>query len=46
MRWQAGLNGEDERFELIAYSATANGLLDAIVAKAKAEARNGASETA
>ena len=39
-RWQAGLNG-DGRFELLAWSATANGLIDAVSTWAKEQARNG-----
>jgi len=40
-RWQIGMNGDGEHFELIAWAATAVGLLDAISAKAVAEGRNG-----
>jgi hypothetical protein len=40
-RWQAGLNGDDEHFQLLAWSATADGLVDAISTWAKEQARNG-----
>jgi hypothetical protein len=42
-RWQAGLNGDSkqQRFELLAWSATADGLVDAISTWAREQARNG-----
>jgi hypothetical protein len=40
-RWQAGINGDGEHFELLAYAPTPDGLLDAIKAQAKAQSRNG-----
>ena len=40
-RWQIGRNGDGEHFELLAWSGTADGLLDAIRKQARAQARNG-----
>jgi len=38
-RWQIGRNGDGEHFELLAWSSTPGGLIEAI--KAKAQSRNG-----
>jgi hypothetical protein len=34
-RWQLGMNGDGEHFELLAWSGSADGLLDAIRARAR-----------
>jgi hypothetical protein len=39
-RWQAGING-GEQFKLFAWAVTPDGLLEAISAQAKAQARKG-----
>ena len=40
-RWQLGLNGDGEHFELLAYASTPDDLLKAIRAQASAQARKG-----
>ena len=37
-RWQLGKNGDGEHFELLAWSGSADGLLDAIKARARVAA--------
>jgi hypothetical protein len=39
-RWQLGCNG-GEQFELLVYASTPEGLMEAIKARVKAQARNG-----
>lgn len=38
-RWQAGINGDGEHFELLCYASTPTELVEAITAKAKAQAK-------
>jgi hypothetical protein len=40
MRWQIGSNGDGEHFELLCYASTPDGLLDAITARCKRQARD------
>jgi hypothetical protein len=38
-RWQIGVNGDGEHFELLAYASTPAGLLEAITTRCKGQAR-------